>query len=246
MVKSLEPGETAPAPKPEDKPKPLSGSAESFNELTTEYRAIIGQGMDRFQARDFTGALVAANKADQMRTPTVWSINLRGAVAIEQKKFDQGAAYCAAALDLDPTFFPARFNLCEVPFLQGKYAEARKMWEGLLTGYPVGANSTFHDGTPELLMYRIFLCHLLEKNIDEAKVWLDKLPFPSDTAAYYYAHAAWERAQGHNAQWVEWVKQAEYIWPASKRSSFTDILIQLGWLKPDQTPVSPDSGQPTK
>jgi tetratricopeptide (TPR) repeat protein len=231
IVASLTASAVAETPKPE--PKPISGSLESFSTLPTDYRILVGQCMERFQARDFVGAIVAADKADAMQPPTVWTINTRAAVAIEQRKFAEGEAYCRTALQQDSQFFPALFNLCEIPFLQGRYSVARTMWEKLLVGYPVRTNTVTRDATPELLMYRIFLCYLLEKDFKNAEIWLDRLPFPSDTAAYFYGHAAWERAHGREDRWEDWIKQAEFIWPAAKRANFTDVLIQLGWIKSD-------------
>ncbi len=215
-------------------PTPISGSGEALDTLPSDYRLLVGQCMERFQARDFTGALVAADKADKLMPPTVWTINVRGAVAIERRQFKEGEAYCVEALQKDAQFFPALFNLCEIPFLKGRYAEARAMWEKLLAGYPAQRNSIVRDGTPELLIYRIFLCYLLDRDLNKAKAWLDRLPFPSDTAAYYYAHAAWEKANGHEDQWKYWLRQAEFIWPAAKRTNFTDVLMQIGWIKSDQ------------
>jgi|GEM_PF-1290877 len=221
---------TEPKVIPKTEPKILPGSYEAFSVLPSDYRNLIAQCMERFQARDFAGAIVAADKADALQPPSVWTLNTRAAVAIERRKFEEGETLCQAALKQDPEFFPALFNLCEIPFLQGKYSTARTMWQRLLTAYPVRNNTVVRDGTPELLTYRIFLCYLLEKDMKNAEAWLDRLPFPSDTAAYFYAHAAWEKAQGRETRWADWVKQAEFIWPAAKRSNFTDVLIQLGWL----------------
>jgi hypothetical protein len=128
---------------------------------------------------------------------------------------------------MDPKFFPAKFNLCEIPFLQKRYADARKGWEALYS------RTAADDPTIELLVYRIFLTRLLESDLAGAKEWLEKLPFPSQTPAYQYAHAAWERQNGNVTKWQEWIDSAEFIWPNSKRASFSDVLYQLKWLTKD-------------
>jgi tetratricopeptide (TPR) repeat protein len=215
------PADTAPA-------SPSSPSASSKGPPQTypqRYQLLIVEAMDRFQARDFKGALKYADKADEILPPTIWSLNIRGAIAIEQRDFVNGAKYCKDALRLDPDFFPARFNLCEIPFLQEKYAEARALWNRMYD------ETKKDDPTIELLAYRIFLTYLLEKDFDHAKEWMGKIPFPSQTAAYHYANAAWERQHGNMAKWDEWLQSAAFVWDEAKRSAFTDVLIQLGWMK---------------
>jgi hypothetical protein len=215
--------------KPDTDKKPLRPSklAPATSNFPTQYLLYVAEAMKSFQARDFFGALSYAERADALLPPTVWTLNVRGAVAIEQLKFEEGEKYCLEALKMEPGFFPAKFNLCEIPFLQKNYAEARKGWQVLYD------STASDDPTVELLIYRIFLTYLLEKDMAQAKHWLEKLPFPSQTPAYQYAHAAWERENGNVAKWEEWIASAEFIWPLSKRSSFADVLLQLKWLKTD-------------
>ena len=243
LVASLRAQETAPKTEPQQPPpmeasvsgtgkpdadtKPLRPSqlAPARANFPSQYLLYVAEAMKSFQARDFAGALSYADRADALLPPTVWTLNVRGAVAIEQLKFDEGEKYCLDALKMEPGFFPAKFNLCEIPFLQKKYHDARKGWQALY-------NSTAPDDpTVELLVYRIFLTYLLESDMVRAKEWLEKLPFPSQTPAYQYAHAAWERQNGNLTKFEEWIESAEFIWPLSKRASFADVLLQLNWLK---------------
>jgi tetratricopeptide (TPR) repeat protein len=181
--------------------------------------------MKRFQIRDYRGAIEYVDKADELLPPTAWSLNIRGAIAIEAHEYKEGLKYCLDALKLDPNFFPAKFNLCEIPFLQADYREARRLWGQLYSAMKVGNPSN------ELLIYRIFLTYLLENNLEQAKEWLEKLPFPSQTPAYQFAHAAWERQHGYMDKWDEWLRSAAYIWPEVQRGEYVDVMIQLGWLK---------------
>lgn len=222
----------APGAAPRDARKAMERSSEEFRKLPLEYRLLVMEALKRFQTRDFTGALSFVDKADALQIPGVWTLNVRGAVAIEKRNFEEGAKYCQQALGLEPDFFPAKFNLCEIPFLQGRYPVARQMWEKLLGEYPINPTQAKEDGTPELLVYRIFLCYMLEKDLQHAKEWMDRIPFPSTTPAYHYANAVWERQHGRQDKWDEWLQQAEFIWPEIKRANFTDVLIQLGWMKP--------------
>ena len=205
------------------------------------YRALLGQSMSSFHARDFKGALATLQKADEILPATPWSLNIRGAVAIEQRNWDEGIRSCVEALRIDPGFYPAKFNLCEIPFYQGKYAEARTLWEKLLIQQP----------NDELLMYRIFLTYLLQGDTVNTDAWLKKLPFPSETPAYQYAHAAFyyrmeDLARKNNnkeesakaaAKAAEWKKTAEFVWPEQKRANFVDVLMQIGWIKREELPT---------
>ena len=237
------PAQDGVAPKPEAKPGPAeklpaekepkgarsdlsnSGSTQKLGTLPSRYVFLLTEAMRRFQLRDFKGALDYADRADEVLPPTAWSMNVRGAIAIEQRDFARGYKHCSDALKLDPDFFPARFNICEIPFLQGKYAEARGLWLKLFIAVKAG------DATAELMIYRIFLTYLLENDFDLAREWMEKIPFPSQTPAYQYAQAAWARQKGNVAKWDEWIRSAAYIWPETKRSEYMDVLIQLGWLK---------------
>lgn len=246
LIASLH-AQDAAQPKPETEPlPPMHGSASGAEKsdadtkplrpsklapvqsnFPSQYLLYVAEAMKSFQARDFAGALSYADRADALLPPTVWTLNVRGAVAIEQLKFEEGEKYCLDALKMEPGFFPAKFNLCEIPFLQKKYDVARKGWQILYD------RTASDDPTVELLVYRIYMTYLLENDMVRAKEWLEKLPFPSQTPAYQYAHAAWERQNGNLTKWEEWIESAEFIWPLSKRSSFSDVLMQLKWLTKD-------------
>ncbi len=222
------PAENPPAPAAENPPlSDLSarGPATKISSFPSRYQFLLTEAMRRFQLRDFKGATDYADRADQVLPPTVWSLNVRGAIAIEERDFDRGYKFCSDALKLEPGFFPARFNICEIPFLQGKYAEARGLWLKLFASIRPG------EPTAELVTYRIFLTFLLENDFEHANEWLGKIPFPSQTPAYQYAHAAWARQKGDLAKWDDWLRSAAYVWPEVKRSEYTDVLFQLGWLK---------------
>ena len=204
---------------------PTTVPGQKLGSFPSRYQFLLTEAMRRFQLRDFKGATDYADRADEVLPPTAWSLNVRGAIAIEQRDFDRGYKYCADALKLDENFFPAKFNICEIPFLEGKYAEARGLWLKMFAATKQG------DSSSELLIYRIFLTYLLENDFDHAKEWLEKIPFPSQTPAYQYAHAALARQKGDIAKWEEWIRSAAYIWPETKRSDFVDVLFQLGWMK---------------
>lgn len=184
------------------------------------YLGYVRDAMRAFGARDFEAAISLINKADGTFQVTPVALNVRGAVAIEQRKFAEGREFCEKALKLDSSFFPARFNLCEIPFVQGQYAEARTMFEKLLEAFPKN----------DLLKFRIFLTYLLEKNDAAATQHLEKLPFLSDTPVYYYANAAWAFAHGKPEEAKSWLSRGYDVFPPARHMNFIDVFYDLGWM----------------
>ena len=177
--------------------------------------------MRTFATRDFKTALALVDKAEAMYQPTAMTVNVRAAIAIEDKKFDEGREFCLKALQLDPKFFPALFNLAEIPFMQGKYAEARLAYEKLLDD----------ESSVDLIKFRLYLTYLLEKNDEVAKQLLDKIPLLNDSPIYFYAYAAWEFAHGDEKKAQGYLNSAETVFPKSKRGNFMDVFYDIGWLK---------------
>lgn len=208
-----------------------------------EYIDAIRTAVRSFADRDFDKTLVALDKAEKLVPPSPITLNTRGAIFIEQKKFEEGAALVQRALAMDPKFYPARFNLCEIPMMQKKYKEAREQFQKILDDLP----------KDELVMYRILLTHLLEKDDTEARRMLDRIPFPGKTAAYYYGNAAWEFAHGNPEEGHKWVKRGNWVFNQQMTVNFSDALKDVGWLteSPGTTETLPDLvnkgiGGPTK
>lgn len=174
-----------------------------------------------FRTRDWPLTLELLDKADKIHPPSPLTLNTRGAIAIEERKFEDGVRLCQEALKLDPKFYPARFNLAEIELVQGRYAEARKMFEKFVRENP----------KDELARFRVFLTYLLEKNYDDARRSIDQIPFPGDTPAYYYANASWEFAHDRATEGHKWLGRADWIFGPEKSSTFADSLYELGWIK---------------
>lgn len=207
---------------------PLRAADDPLKGFSPEYQTTMRNAVRAFNLRDFPTALALMDKADSMYQATPMSLNVRGAIAIEQKRYEDGRKLCLEALKLDPKFFPAHFNLAEIPFVQGKYAEARLHLEKLLEDHP----------KDDLLRFRILLTYLLEKNDAAARERLDDVPFFSDTPAFYYSHAAWEFAHGNEKEARAWVDRGTWVFPPHKTINFEAVFYDLGWMKrPTAAPV---------
>ena len=159
---------------------PASAQLEGLEDTPPAYRTALRNAIRAFSARDFKTTAAMVDEADKMLPATPTTINIRAAVAIEEKRYAEGRELCLKALNMNPRFFPARFNLAEIPFMQGKYAEARLGYEKLVN----------EDPKEELLKFRIFLTYLLEKNEAKAKEELDSIPLLNDTPIYFFAQSA--------------------------------------------------------
>ncbi len=215
---------------------PLSAQVAQLKDAPPEYFAALREAVGAFIARDFEKTLKAVDAAEAILPPNQITLNTRGAVLIEQKKFAEGEEFCRKALKIDPKFYPARFNLCEVPLVQKRYAEARAMFQKLLEENP----------KDELAQFRILLTYLLEKNDDAARKVLDAIPFPSSTCAYYYGNAAWEFAHGNMAEGEKWVVRGNWVFKPEMTNNFSQPFIEIGWLKsnPGQSTTLPELAVP--
>jgi tetratricopeptide (TPR) repeat protein len=194
------------------------------------YVELIQESVRTFNEHDYAASLAAVAKADQLMPPSAITLNTRGAIAVEERRFDEGRRYLEQALKLDPKFYPARFNLGEIPLMEKNYAQARAVFEKLLAEYP----------KDELILFRVFLCHLLQKDETAARQALDKIPFPGDTPAYYFANAAWEFAHENPTEANKWVARGNWVFTPDRTVNFLNSIYEIGWMERP----SPDAAKP--
>ena len=200
---------------------PAPPSANRGKAYPPAYVQAVNEVFRAFRTRDWARTLEALDKADKILPPTPMTLNTRGAIKIEERNFEEGQRLCEEALKIDPKFYAARFNLAEIPLVQGKYAESRKLFEKFLRDNP----------KDELVRFRIFLTLLLEKNYDDARRAIDQIPFPGDTPAYYYANAGWEFAHESAEEAKKWLGRAEWTFGPDKCAMFADSFYEIGWMK---------------
>ena len=217
------------------------GAAPKLESYPQEYRERLAEMAKAFSERDFPATLAAIEILEKLQPPNAHTLNTRAAVAIEQHQYEEGRRLCLETLKLDPKYYPAKFNLGEIPLMEGKYPEARAIFQTLLNANP----------RDELVQFRIFLAYLLEKNDAAAREILGKLKFPSDTPAFYFANAAWEFTRGNQAEGKAWVERGNWVFGVPKSQNFSESLIQLGWIeRPAPAPkkaaaTSPELTEPT-
>lgn len=195
-----------------------------------EYMKAIQAASVSYAKRDFPAALKALDEADKIKPDLPESLNLRGAIYAEQHDFDRARDTFEKALKAQPTAFLPKFNLAEILLMQKKPAEARAAFQDFRV---TGANR-------ELVQFKIVLTYLMEHNDAGAQAALREMKFPGDTAAYYFANAAWEFSQGHADKGKDWVKNGIGIFGYDRCYPLYDSLADFGWVeKRTPPPVEP-------
>lgn len=185
--------------------------------VSRENRELIQGALADFDSKDYDAALEKLNKADQSMPEDVFILNLLGAAYTKKKEFAKAEDYFKRALAKQPEFFPAKFNVGELLFLQRRYAEALEYFEGMQKV----------DPRNELLQFKVFLSELQLGDKEAAAKTLKSIKYPGDTPAYYYAQAAWESKNGNNAKALEYLKGAKYIF-GPKTALFDETFEDLG------------------
>jgi len=103
-----------------------------------------------FQKNQLSDALIEINQAGVLKPNQANVENLKGAIYMQSRNFQLAEKAFLAALQINPSFGMAKFNLGEVLMLQRKYPEAKKYFQA------------FNQQNPshQLAKYKIYLCEL--------------------------------------------------------------------------------------
>lgn len=112
------------------------------------------------------------------QNPTV--LVFSGAIKSLRKDYDGARADYTLALRVSPNSFNAAFNLAEVDFVTGNYPVAASQFDRMLESRP----------EDQVLLFRLFLCELLQNHEDLANSYLSRLSQSGETPAWFYANAA--------------------------------------------------------
>ena len=203
----------APAPTPAAGPLPAS---------------VYWQAMDRFNHEEYARALELLDRAPEAgkagEQADVW--NLRGASYLHLRRYDKARAAFTRAIEKDPGLWAARFNLAEVNFRQGKYAESRRQFEDLL-----GRTNRFTRSDERgFLQYKLTLTQLLAGDEKPARTYLDEHRSDrSPSLMYFYLQAALEHRHGQGRQAEQWLAQADAHYTPAAAQVFAESFRSLGW-----------------
>ena len=205
--------EATPAPPP----------AKTFTHIPLEDRdvleALVQSAVADFQVEKYDSALKKLDEADEKQPNSPMILNLIGAIYTKQQKYDEAEKSFLDTLALDPNFFPAKFNLGEIKFLRKDYADALRYFETMRLDHP----------REELLDFKIVLSQLMMDQRDAASKAIDKMPFPGNSPAWYYANAAYHLKIGEKSEGMKYVHTARKIF-AAQTGIYDEGLRDAGLL----------------
>jgi len=193
------------------------------------------QALQAFEQRDFDSAARLAEQADTAEPNQPQVLNLRGAILLEQQKYDEAEGFFKEALKVDPKFREAQFNLADVPFRNKDYTKARDRFQALLKQTPGGDKNQ----AAQLINFKVFLTYLLEGKDSRAQKLMEQFQFSGDTPALYYAEAAWQFKHDNADKANDWIASARKIYPSASNALYAGGFYDLGWLKGAMTVSSP-------
>ena len=193
------------------------------------------QALQAYEQRDFDSAAKLAEQADTAEPNQPQVLNLRGAILLEQQKYDEAEGFFKEALKVDPKFREAQFNLADVPFRNKDYTKARDRFQALLKQTPGGDKNQ----AAQLINFRVFLTYLLEEKDSRAQKLMEQFQFSGDTPALYYAEAAWQFKHDNADKANDWIASARKIYPSASNAMYAAGFYDLGWLKGAMTVSSP-------
>src|SRR5437016_11150957 len=196
------------------------------------------QALQAHEQRDFDSAARLAEQADTAEPNQPQVLNLRGAILLEQQKYDEAEGFFKEALKVDPKFREAQFNLADVPFRNKDYTKARDRFQALLKQTPGGDKNQ----AAQLINFKVFMTYLLEGKDSRAQKMMEQFQFSGDTPALYYAQAAWEFQHNNDDKANDWIASARKIYPLAANAAYGSGFYDLGWLKSAAAVSSPTPG----
>lgn len=171
--------------------------------------------LKEFYKEDYGRSEVALQKAIKIVPNDINAYNLLGAIKTKQKEYKEARSAFYQALDIDPTYFPSRYNIGELDFLQGNFQAAYDYFKKLQADY----------SNNELIAFKLVLLNLKLDRKTEAEAEFKKLSYPGDTAAWFYAQAALSVFEGNKKAARKFIASAKTFYPDNQEENiFIDSL----------------------
>ncbi len=178
-------------------------------------------------ARRAQGMLAQLDDAMKIAPKYHLLYNLRGAAYSILRDFESAKREFEVAQSLEPKALDVRFNLAEMDYVTGNYAEALVQLTSMITENPKMPTETYH-----LLRIKEIICLLkLERGDEAAKLGDEFTPY-EDTPVYHIARAAQEFAAGDEVEARGWIRSAQGIFNTNQMTNYLDALIEVGWIDP--------------
>ena len=184
--------------------------------LSQEDSAVLQKASEGFQRGNYSECLkILETEVGSVPHPEI--LNMRGAALSELGRKKEAAAMFEWALDGDPGHFWARYNLAEIPLMDGNLALARKHFLEITPQSP---------DLRELLSLKLLLIDL--RSDDEASARRQLPEWPPASAAGYAAYAAIAHREGNEAKRSAILAEARRLYPDQWGVFLKKTLVESG------------------
>ena len=152
--------------------------------------------------------------------------NLKGAAYTKIREFDKATEAFTKALELNPASFMCRFNLTEMNFVKGNFAQAEKGFRQLISDQP-----TLPESNKALIQFKILICRLKQDDEPGALTILENWDFVDDHPCFYFGNAAVHFNKSEEKEARAWLTAAKKIYPPGQVNLYTDSFIESGWIE---------------
>ena len=137
-------------------------------DISRESKHMIQAALADFDAKKYDDALEKLRALEAKMPDDAFVQNLLGAAYTKKKEYATAQKYFDKSLEKQPDFFPSKFNVGELLFIQQRYPEALAHFQKMQE----------RDPQNELLQFKVFLCHLQLGDKDKAATALKAIKYP--------------------------------------------------------------------
>lgn len=177
-----------------------------------------------FHQGNLNAAVRALDQLEAAAQPNAQSLDMRGCIFMEQKKLDDALAAFRAAHAADAAIFAPRLHIGDALLRQQKWEEARAAHEVVMRETNILISH-------EKLRFGVLMTHLGAGDKAGGQPAFERVTFPTESPAYYYAQAAWAFANGSKRDGEKWMRTAADIFDAKATAWFERPFYEIGWIK---------------
>jgi tetratricopeptide (TPR) repeat protein len=201
-----------------------SPSAQRFQEILREV-------VELHRKQQYADALTRLKEAEALKVNDVLVNNIRGSTYTAMRDFPKARASFEASLKLKPDAYESRYNLVELDFVEGKYAEAEAGFANLLRAFP-----KLTAEPRQLAQFKLVLCQLKQNKTEAAAASVQTFAFPETSPAHFSTQAALALHKNDSASAMDWMNKATKSFQKGEMVPYIDSLVEAKWLN-----VSPPS-----
>ena len=204
-----------------------SFAATSVAPSKSELESMYDKAFREFDANNFNDALKDLDAIDARQPDLAESQNLRGVILMRQASYDKAEAALKKAVEIEPKFWNARFNLAEIPFLRKNWPEAQNRFQALLSD----SGAELQGEAEQLIQYKILLTYLLQGKENMVDSILGKFELSKESPAISYAKAAISLHHQNMKEAKQWITAADKAFAAKPNKLFVESFYEIGWLQ---------------